>query len=314
MTRWSSTWWAARHVEDRQAPRLPTVVLGTVPSPAHSSETQNPTQSLLLSSLASASKAELSSLLQEAGLARYAERVAQAMAGIRDQGVEQTLYTGLLDALGYWENRAAFETLGRMLPIALVRAVYHTYPSEHRLEALHALVITAAGMKPPDARWLALVGRATMDRKAWKTAGVRPGNHPLRRLQGLAALLDRHVAPGLGASLAQRVAAGATELVASLTVAAPGGLGGSALVGKGRALEIAVNVALPVLDAWAEAAGDQTLRARCRQLYQSLPALQENTITREARRLAGGSYLPKVHLGACRQQGLLHLYWKAVAR
>ena len=170
----------------------------------------------------------------------------------------------------------------------------------------------AAGLRTPDERWASMVGRPPMDPGCWRTAGVRPGNHPLRRLEGLAALLDRHLEPGLAASLAQHLAGGTAGLIGALAV---GGHAGpeTALIGRGRALEMAVNVALPTLDAWGGIQGDPGLRELCRRLYLEMPALQENTITREARRLAGGPYLPRLRLRACEQQGLMHLYRREVA-
>ena len=249
-------------------------------------------------------------LLQEAGLARYDERVEQASATLCRRGADQALCDGLLDALGYSENRAGFRQLGALLPMTLVRAVYHAHSAELRRRAVRALVMTGAGLEPTDGLWGSLVGLAPMDPKAWKTSGVRPGNHPQRRLEGLALLLDRHLGPGLAASLALRVADGPGALVESLTAVS----GGPAWVGRGRALEIAVNVVLPTLDAWARAQGDDLRQARCRNLYLSLPALQENTLTREARRLMGNPHLLRLPLGACGQQGLIHLYRNAVAK
>ena len=291
---------------------LPTVALDTAPIATDSSAPLDTFEEPLLSFLGSADKAGLRNLLQEAGLARYAERVERACAAVRHQGVEQALYEGILDALGYSENRTGFQLLGAVLPIALVRAVYRAASPERRMDRVHALLTIAAGLRPPDEHWTAVVGRPAMDRSAWKTAGVRPGNHPFRRLEGLAVLLDRHLAAGLTASLTQQVDEGAAGLVASLAVGDQGG-SDTALIGRGRALEMVVNVALPVLDAWAGTQEDPELRTRCRRLYLAMPALQENTITREARRLAGGPYLPGLRLGACEQQGLMHLYRKAVA-
>ena len=70
-----------------------------------------------------------------------------------------------------------------------------------------------------------------------------------------------------------------------------------------------VNVALPVISAWARELGDTVLERRCLLAYTEAPALPENGLTREARRLIGmGSPAP----GACTQQGLLHLYKRTI--
>jgi hypothetical protein len=127
-------------------------------------------------------------------------------------------------------------------------------------------------------------------------------------------LLDRHLGPGLATSLALRVADGPRALVESLTAASRHDPGVPAWVGRGRALEMAVNVVLPTLDAWARGDGNDLLQARCHQLYMSMPALQENTLTREARLLTGNPQLLRLPLGACEQQGLIHLYRNVVAK
>jgi hypothetical protein len=73
--------------------------------------------------------------------------------------------------------------------------------------------------------------------------------------------------------------------------------------------QVMVNVALPVISAWARELGDIGLESRCLRTYTQAPALPENDLTRESRRLIGmGSPAP----GACAQQGLLHLYKRTI--
>ena len=113
---------------------------------------------------------------------------------------------------------------------------------------------------------------------------------------------------------------GPGTLVESLKAAGPveTGARGEArrtdLVGRDRAADMAINVVLPTMAAWARGSGNAVLEARCRHLYTHLPALQENALSREARRLAGNPGLSGLALDACMQQGLLHLYRQAMAR
>ena len=79
-------------------------------------------------------------------------------------------------------------------------------------------------------------------------------------------------------------------------------------------MEMAVNVVLPPLEAWSKARKDEAAQGQCLGAYLALPSLQENTITKAARWIAGSPYLPHLHLSACMQQGLPHLYRRAVGR
>ena len=88
---------------------------------------------------------------------------------------------------------------------------------------------------------------------------------------------------------------------------------GASLIGRSRAAQTASSVLRPTLSAWARARRDGALEARCLELYSHFPPLQENTITREARRLVVNPKLRGLALDACMQQGLLQLYRRAVA-
>ena len=81
------------------------------------------------------------------------------------------------------------------------------------------------------------------------------------------------------------------------------------LVGRGRSREIAVNVFLPALLAFARESEDGRLSAAVRALYLACPRLPENDLTRRMRRKLCGA-LSSEHVpaaGAARQQGLIQL-------
>ena len=144
-----------------------------------------------------------------------------------------------------------------------------------------------------------------LDREDWKLFRVRPSNHPSRRLEGMAALLDRAWDEGLASWAAALVAGGsAAELHAGLTAGAEGAKG--ALIGADRASDLAVNVVLPFARAWGNRSGDGGLGAAALALYRAWPPLQENAITTEAARLLGGS--KDLSNSARRQQGLIRVY------
>ena len=80
------------------------------------------------------------------------------------------------------------------------------------------------------------------------------------------------------------------------------------LIGAGRADEVAVNVLLPFLYAVGQASGEAALSARAVALYRRYPSTAPNRVTREMARQLGGQHGAQVARGACRQQGLIHLY------
>ena len=131
----------------------------------------------------------------------------------------------------------------------------------------------------------------------WRTAGVRPANHPRRRIAGAAALLARVSEEGLFAACERAGAGGPAALEALFAVSGAGG----ELIGAGRAREIAVNAALPALA--AAGSGD------AEGVYSRFPAPPENALTKEARRLAGAA---GIRLTACEQIGLIRLYRRSV--
>ena len=146
-------------------------------------------------------------------------------------------------------------------------------------------------------------------REEWKLFRVRPSNHPSRRLEGMAALLDRAWDEGLAAWAAALVAEGSVAAVrAGLAVAADGG--GGALIGADRASDLAVNVVLPFARAWGNFNRDGGLSTAALTLYRAWPPLQENAITEEALRLLGveGADGKELRRSARRQQGLIRVY------
>jgi hypothetical protein len=147
---------------------------------------------------------------------------------------------------------------------------------------------------------------------AWKLWGVRPENAPARRIAGAAALLARLASPT--EMLAIAGLAEADGVVAALRAEADGYWrdhydAGSppcrlppAIVGRSRALEIAVNVVLPA----AAACGDAALAAAARALYARLPRPAAYGATRfiEEALASDGRRVP---ITARRAQGLLAL-------
>ena len=290
------------HAAEPAAPRLglPTVVLeADDDAPVASAGAEPP-----LHDLAGRPDDDLRAALRRAGRARFREHTLAASAAVGRDGVEQALYASILEALGYAENRAPFAELARRLPLERLRAIARAEPEAARFEVVLGLLVSFAGLGPPS-RCVG-DGIEPMDPGRWQTSGVRPASHPLRRLKAAAALVLTSIPAGLHPTLTEACADGTRALVDALRMRRTPG--GTALVGTGRAREIAVGAVLPVL----AAVGDRRLCRCVHAAYDRFPALPDNTLTREARRLLGPR-AQAMRFSACEHQGLMRLYRRAVA-
>lgn len=170
----------------------------------------------------------------EAALARMGNRrlrikAARVLPLVRAAGEGQALYALLLETLAGPANRAPFASLARTLPLAALLEFADGSSAERPL-AFAAALKGAAGQ---------LVLRR---------AGLRPMAAPARRLEAMAALGARLWPPGSPAAWPVALAGqDVRTLLRALT--APG-------IGRGTAVELAVNAVLPVAlaaGAWPEA-------------------------------------------------------------
>jgi hypothetical protein len=266
-----------------------------------------------LQRLSNLSRDALAAALRRAGMAWYEQQVMKAREAVAARGVEQLLYAGILESLGYSENRAPFLALSETLPVSLLRAAVLSYTPPERGPSIRSLLMTAAGWEAQGPVWVNLMAQPPMSSGAWRTSGVRPLNHPRRRIEAAAVLLGRHLGNGLTSSLASACQEGPEALLEALMVTEKGKGGAAALLGMGRATAMAANVILPVLSAWAQAKGNKQLGQQCRDCCRHLPALPSNTITREALRLINNPTVRGIPSDACMGQGLMHLYRSALA-
>jgi len=254
---------------------------------------------------------EVSVLLDRAGDARFLGKSGRFQGFLREQSPEQTLYEGILEALGYHQNQQPFLKLAGRAPYqALVRAS-QAIPPAGRAQAVEAWLLKLSGLLPTGAAAAVALPRtgfgSPMSGAEWHCFRLRPANHPRRRISGGAWLVARFLEPGLVAGLERVATAGKTrDLAAALTVA--GREGGMAYIGLGRARDLAVNVVLPFLHGLATVRGEPGGGEAYLGLYQRFGKLQENGVTRE---MAGQLLSPgatDLVKTARRQQGLIHLH------
>lgn len=166
--------------------------------------------------------------------------------------------------------------------------------------------------------------------KGWNIDRVRPANSPPRRLAAAARLLARllweeggMLGPFINTPSKLSASTAAKKWIEALQVPGDGYWAGhsdfgtaldkagkedTALVGNSRALDILVNIVLPLLVATADRDDNPRLRQRAMDVYAILPKLADNKITRAMSDEAFGPDRKKSIKGARHQQGLMHLY------
>jgi len=195
---------------------------------------------------------------------------------------EQYFYLALLDVLGYSKNREPFRLLAEKLPVASIYHILNETKTEKRLVTLEGLLFGTAGFLeisgPPTLEtateyisglrriWNELKRRYAMKsirNLPWHFAGIRPANHPTRRLAALAQILMKFYPKFPGQAWINQISAHADfEEIrhwASNCFQQPEGLwknhllfsspGGNLLIGDRRLMDLFSNLLLPF--AWA---------------------------------------------------------------
>lgn len=284
----------------------------------------------------------MSGVLDNAGEQRFLSRAADLREALSRKEPGQSLYQAIMVALGYARNKQPMEELSRRVPLSrLGAAVSGETVDEACLARYQARLLGMAGLLPSqragqyhesglnddwvdrlERLWSASGETAAMSAEDWNFFKVRPGNFPTRRIAAMSYLLLRYregLLPGLMKQLDEAMAIkNYRELELALLVPAegywarhldfgrPGGGANLALLGRGRAADIVVNVMLPFAAAWGECASRPELAAGAREIYRDYPVLAENTLEKHMRRQLGINR--HIISSARRQQGLLHIY------
>jgi hypothetical protein len=279
-------------------------------------------------------------ILDIAGERRFAARAAEFRAVLLDEGAGQSLYRGIMGALGYTKNKTPMMELARRMPLDRLTASVVVVQSDDEYLCRHqALLVGAAGLLPSQRAGGARADDAWVDRleEAWAvygdvpavTAGdwrffkVRPGNLPVRRIAAMSYLLRRYRRDGLLAGLVHELEEALLDncqgdLEGALLVAAEGYWGRHlnfgmlrsgavpALLGVNRAGVVTVNVLLPFAVAFGEVEARPGLVEKALEMYRRHPVLPVNTLEKHmSRQLGIGRYPVST---ARRQQGLIHIF------
>jgi hypothetical protein len=263
----------------------------------------------------------------------------EILRATRKEEAEQVLFRGMMRALGYARNMKPFEELADRIPLTSIEP-------RKGLVHKQALLLGTAGLLPSqrlldnvvadrqvlnlEQMWRSLDEKPkTMRENDWNLSYAYPNNSPVRRIIALSYLLERYFEGSrplqgrLLSSLLQSVEKanppeGHQLLQNGLIVVGDeywrnrfdfhvrSRTNISALLGNGKADQIAVNVILPFVFALGRIADKPQSMENAMQLYYSYPILSENEITRHmAKQLC---LEQTADFTACRQQGLIHIF------
>jgi hypothetical protein len=276
---------------------------------------------------------QLAQLLNEAALVRLQRKAADLHARARQAGWEQALWEGMLRALGYKQNVWPMQRVGE-LRARLAVGDGSLVPMQARLLGVSGLLPNDLTRKQRSAdsylravwdHWWRERDRfsdCALPKNLWRLNGLRPANHPQRRLALAAhwsgdATLFKRIDKWL--TTTQHDNALADSLLASLqpaadefwsrhwTLRSARASRPQPLLGATRVTDLAINVVLPWFWVRAREGGNTKLLAEAERRYFAWPTAEDNAVLRLARdRLLGGRRDVKL-ASAAMQQGLLQI-------
>jgi hypothetical protein len=276
---------------------------------------------------------QLAEIIQQAAVVRMETKARLLRARARVAGWHAALWEGLFRALGYKHNGWPMQRLAELL--CLAEGAARPEPP-HLREVWEARLLGLAGLLPLEPRsgtharrlWdLWWRERAAFEdhllpASLWRLNGVRPVNHPQRRL-ALAAcwLSDPSWVQRLESWFRATPSGPEAEhsLTAILRPETPGfwrrhhtltareAFSPLPLLGAGRVNEIAVNVILPWFWARAVAGGDTAARQYVESLLLGWSPGEDNTVLKLARARLFDGETPVLRNSASLQQGLLQI-------
>lgn len=284
----------------------------------------------------------LSDLLYQAAQVRFETRAAHMRACAKGSGWEQALWEHLFRALGYKHN------VWPMQHLAEQRTRLLGLPEKNRdamLRMLQARLLGVSGLLPSE---LSRVERGDnaylrsiwdvwwrdrdtfsdviLPRAAWRFHGLRPANHPQRRL-ALAShwLADAHFISRIEKWIAARKDKTRTyskllrDLMGILQVERDDFWSWhftfksarlkrqQPLLGEGRATDLAVNVIFPWLWIRAVEGHNEMIKEEVERRYFAWPPAEDNSILKLARQRLLGTSEARVLKTAAAQQGLIQI-------
>ena len=284
----------------------------------------------------------ITEFLDSAGEARFFTKVAEFKRDLAQKEPGQSLYQGIMGALGYSRNTLPFLELARRVPIHFLESLtQRNTPTEEHLARLQARLMGTAGLLPSqrttrhqkndigndwverlEALWNSSLHGKAMPAGSWQFFKVRPDNFPVRRIAAMSYLVRHYGAKKLlEEAVSQAIASEEPRELEKILLITTNGywanhfdfgfasrMGIPTLLGSSRASEITVNVLLPFVFTWGEFTSQPELTGKAFKFYCGYPRLSVNTLEKHMSKQFGLNS-DSVD-SARRQQGLIHIYKK----
>jgi len=248
-------------------------------------------------------------LLQRAGTDRLRIKTERLAAAMRLRDPDQVLWEEIMTALGYKNNKRPFRRLAAQLSLIRLHSIAQS-PAE-----IYALLLGLSGLLPlkPASVWPADTRRfirtlwdhwwkqpeelkeGALSRSDWNLTGLRPVNHPVRRLMAAAYYAFR--IPALTKSRGLLTDFPDNFWNTHLSWTSP--CKPTSLIGQSRANAIITNIIIPF----------RAATGACDIHLEHLPAEPMNGIIRQtAFTLFGPDHTPRIYQSALARQGLIHIF------
>ena len=276
---------------------------------------------------------QLTELLHAAAKVRFENKANAILARAKNVGWEQALWENLFRALGYKNNVWPMLNLAETKP-RWTRGAASAFEIQSRLLGVSGLLpddLTRAQKSSDtflrrawDFWWRDRDEFETciLPRECWRFHGLRPANHPQRRLalashwlaaDDLVAKIEGWCAAKLPdkkllESLHEIFQVERDEFWSwhwtfkSARLAKP-----QPLLGAARVTDLAVNVILPWLWIRAKEGGNENILREIERRFFAWPAAEDNSVLKLARERLLGTSSPKNLKGAAQQQGLMQI-------
>jgi len=248
-------------------------------------------------------------LLEGAGAERLRLKTERLIIAMQTKESDQVLWEELMAALGYKHNKSPFRQLAVRLPVTRLRKL------ASRTDEAYTLLIGLSGLLPtnPDPAWNTAtrsfvrtiwdcwwkqpeeLKELALAKSDWTRSGIRPANHPVRRLMAAAHYAFRIHDVAHNEKLLTDFPDNFWNTHSNWkTECHP-----TALVGQSRANAVITNILIP----FRAATGDVHLH------LDHLPVEPTNSIIRQtAHALFGPDHTPKIYRSALARQGLIQIF------
>jgi hypothetical protein len=276
---------------------------------------------------------QLAEILHAAANVRFQNKANAMLARAKNSGWEQALWENLFRALGYKHNVWPMQNLAETKS-CWARRADSAFAIQARLLGISGLLpdeLTRAQKSSDtflrrawDCWWRDRdeFESCILPREIWKFHGLRPANHPQRRLalashwlasENLVSKIEDWCAAELpdkrlAASLHEIFQVGRDEFWSwhwtfkSARMSKP-----QPLLGEARVTDLAVNVVLPWLWIRAKEGGNDKYLREVERRFFAWPAAEDNALLKLARQRLLGTSNARILKGAAQQQGLMQI-------